>query len=257
MSGGVGSGARPGIHRGGDLEADYVIVGAGSAGAALAARLSEDPAVSVLLLEAGPVDRALELHVPAAFSKLFRGRYDWNYDTAPQPHLDGRTVYWPRGKTLGGSSSLNAMMWVRGFAADYDEWAGVAGADWSWASLAPYFRRVEATADATDASLGRGGPQAVERQRDPRPHAAAFLDAARELGHPVTEANLPAGQGFSETMVTQRRGARASTADAYLRPARRRRNLRIVTDALVRRVTFEAGGGGDAADAGGAGSAVQ
>lgn len=252
MSGGVGSGARPGIHRGGDLEADYVIVGAGSAGAALAARLSEDPAVSVLLLEAGPVDRALELHVPAAFSKLFRGRYDWNYDTAPQPHLDGRTVYWPRGKTLGGSSSLNAMMWVRGFAADYDEWDGVAGADWSWASLAPYFRRVEDTADATDASLGRGGPQAVERQRDPRPHTAAFLDAARELGHPVTEANLPAGQGFSETMVTQRRGARASTADAYLRPARRRRNLRIVTDALVRRVTFEAGGGGDAADAGGA-----
>jgi len=244
--------AARGIPRGRDLEADYVIIGAGSAGAALAARLSEDPSVSVLLLEAGPADRALELHVPAAFSKLFRGRYDWNYDTVPQPQLEGRTVYWPRGKTLGGSSSLNAMMWVRGFAADYDEWATVAGDEWSWASLAPYFLRVEDTEDASDPSLGRGGPQSVERQRDPRPHTAAFLDAARELGHPVTEANLPAEQGFSQTMVSQRRGARASTADAYLRPALRRgrgrgpgggmgqgpANLRVVTGALVRRVTF-------------------
>ncbi|WP_454119513.1 GMC family oxidoreductase [Microbacterium lacticum] len=227
-----------------DLEADYVIVGAGSAGAALAARLSEDPVVSVLLLEAGPVDRALELHVPAAFSKLFRGRYDWNYDTVPQPHLEGRTVYWPRGKTLGGSSSLNAMMWVRGFAADYDEWATVAGEAWSWKALAPYFLRVEDTEHAADPSLGRGGPQSVERQRDPRPHTTAFLDAARELGHPVTEANLPAGQGFSQTMVSQHRGARASTADAYLRPARRRKNLRVVTGAQVRRVTFDESTGG-------------
>ncbi|MFN8086329.1 MAG: GMC family oxidoreductase N-terminal domain-containing protein [Microbacterium sp.] len=225
-----------------DLEADYIVVGAGSAGAALAARLSEDPDVSVLLLEAGPADRALELHVPAAFSKLFRGAYDWNYDTVPQPALDGRTIYWPRGKTLGGSSSLNAMMWVRGFAADYDAWAEVAGEGWAWKALAPYFLRVEDTEDAADPSLGRGGPQAVSRQRDPRPHTAAFLEAARELGHRVTEANLPTGQGFSQTMVSQHRGGRASTADADLRPARRRRrgNLRVVTDALVRRVTFAA-----------------
>lgn len=223
------------------LDADFVVVGAGSAGAALAARLSEDPAVSVLLLEAGPVDKALELHVPAAFSKLFRGAYDWNYDTAPQPALEGRTVYWPRGKTLGGSSSLNAMMWVRGFAGDYDEWASVAGSSWSWDALAPYFVRVEHTEDASDPSLGRDGPQAVEHQRDPRPHTAAFLDAARELGHPVTTANLPTGQGFSQTMVSQHRGGRASTADAYLRPAKGRSNLRVVTDALVRRVTFDEG----------------
>lgn len=226
--------------RGAGLEADYIVVGAGSAGAAVAARLSEDPTVSVLLLEAGPADKALELHVPAAFSKLFRGAYDWNYDTVPQPALEGRTVYWPRGKTLGGSSSLNAMMWVRGFAGDYDEWAGVAGPSWSWDALAPYFVRVERTEGAGDPSLGTDGPQAVERQRDPRPHTAAFLDAARELGHPVTEANLPSGQGFSQTMVSQHRGGRASTADAYLRPARGRRNLHVVTDALVRRVTFTA-----------------
>lgn len=222
-------------------EADYVIVGAGSAGAALAARLSEDPAVSVLLLEAGPVDRALELHIPAAFSKLFRGKYDWNYDTVPQPELEGRTVFWPRGKTLGGSSSLNAMMWVRGFAADYDEWATTAGDTWSWNALAPYFLRVERTEGASDPTLGTSGPQSVEHQRDPRPHTAAFLDAARELQHPVTTANLPAGQGFSQTMVSQRRGARASTADAYLRPARGRHGLRVITNALVRRVTFDSG----------------
>ncbi|WP_349425900.1 GMC family oxidoreductase N-terminal domain-containing protein [Microbacterium sp. LWS13-1.2] len=222
------------------LEADYVVVGAGSSGAAVAARLSEDPAVSVLLLEAGGPDRAIELHVPAAFSKLFRGPYDWNYDTVPQPQLEGRTVYWPRGKTLGGSSSLNAMMWVRGFAADYDEWADAAGPTWSWDALVPYFQRVERTADPADGSQGTHGPQPVEHQRDPRAHTAAFLAAAQEVGHPVTAPNLPAGQGFSQTMVSESRGARSSTADVYLRPAKRRSNLRVVTGAHVRRVTFEA-----------------
>ncbi|MRH28191.1 glucose-methanol-choline oxidoreductase [Microbacterium sp. SYP-A9085] len=221
-----------------NLDADYIVVGAGSAGAALAARLSEDPSVQVLLLEAGGPDRALELHVPAAFSRLFRGPYDWNYDTVPQAALENRTVYWPRGKTLGGSSSLNAMMWVRGFAADYDAWAEAADERWSWDALIPYFRRVEKTQDAADASQGVDGAQSVEHQRDPRPHTAAFLQAAREAGYPVTAPNLPAGQGFSQAMVTHRRGARASTADAYLRPARGRRNLRVLTRALVRRVTF-------------------
>ncbi|WP_417564215.1 GMC family oxidoreductase [Microbacterium sp.] len=229
---GAGAGA-------GALEADYVIVGAGSAGAALAARLSEDPQVTVLLLEAGGPDKALELHIPAAFSKLFRGAYDWNYDTVAQPHLDGRTIFWPRGKTLGGSSSLNAMMWVRGFAADYDGWGDAAGPAWSWESLVPYFWRVEKTQDAADPTQGTHGAQPVEHQRDPRPHTAAFLQAVREAGYPVTAPNLPAGQGFSQTMVTHHRGSRASTADAYLRPARGRRNLRVVTGALVRRVTFD------------------
>lgn len=240
-----------------DLAADYIVVGAGSAGAALAARLSEDPTVSVLLLEAGGPDKALELHVPAAFSKLFRGEYDWNYDTVPQERLGGRTVFWPRGKTLGGSSSLNAMMWVRGFAADYDEWAETAGDRWSWKSLVPYFRRVESTEDAADDTQGTDGPQSVERQRDPRRHTAAFLEAAREAGHRVTSANLPEGQGFSQTMTSTTRGARASTADAYLRPARRRRNLRIVTGALVRRVTFDPSTGSGSEAGAGSGAAEQ
>ncbi|GAA3635821.1 GMC family oxidoreductase N-terminal domain-containing protein [Microbacterium awajiense] len=225
-----------------DLGADIIVVGAGSAGAALAARLSEDPRRSVLLLEAGGPDRALELHVPAAFSKLFRGEYDWGYDTVPQPELEGRSVFWPRGKTLGGSSSLNAMMWVRGFAADYDEWADAAGPDWSWDALVPVFRRVERTAAPADPTQGTDGAQPVEQQRDPRPHTAAFLAAARERGHEVTPPNRPDVQGFSQTAVTQLRGARSSTADAYLRPARHRANLKVVTSALVRRVTFDTSG---------------
>lgn len=225
------------------LDADYVVVGAGSAGAVVAARLSEDRSVSVLLIEAGPVDKALELHVPAAFSKLFRGPYDWSYDTVPQAALGGRTIYWPRGKTLGGSSSLNAMMWIRGFAADYDEWALTAGDQWSWERLVPFFGRAERTQEPAHDTQGSEGAQPISHQRDPRPHTAAFLDAARELGHPVTPANLPEGQGFSQTRVTQRSGARASTADAYLRPARRRPNLRVITDALVHRVEFDSSDG--------------
>ncbi len=218
---------------------DYVIVGAGSAGAVIANRLSADRSVSVLLLEAGKRDRKAAIHIPAAFSQLFRSDYDWNYDTVPQPHLAGRQIYWPRGKMLGGSSSLNAMMWVRGFAADYDRWAEQAGPTWSWSSVLPYLRQVERVSGARGSDHGSAGPINVEPQRSPRSHTAAFLTAAQQAGMPLEAANLAEPSGFTQTMVSQHRGARVSTADAYLKPARGRQNLVVRTGATVHRVLFD------------------
>lgn len=205
---------------------DYIVVGAGSAGAVLANRLSADPGCRVLLLEAGPPDRHPAIGVPAAFSTLFRGRYDWAYDTVPQPELAGRRIFWPRGRTLGGSSALNAMMWVRGFDADYDGWAEAAGPEWSCEALMPSFRRVEQMLS-------------IQPQRSPNPHTADFLTAARQAGFAVEPANRPEPDGFSQTVVTQRRGARFSAADGYLRPVRRRPNLTVRTGVQVRRVRFD------------------
>ncbi len=218
---------------------DYVIVGAGSAGAVLANRLSADSSVSVLLLEAGGRDRKAAIHIPAAFSQLFRSEYDWNYDTVPQPELAGRQIYWPRGKMLGGSSSLNAMMWVRGFAADYDSWAEKAGPTWSWSSVLPYLRQVERMTGARSSDQGSSGPINVEPQRSPRSHTAAFLTAVQQAGMQVEQANLAEPAGFTQTMVSQHRGARVSTADAYLKPARGRTNLVVRTGATAHRVLFD------------------
>jgi choline dehydrogenase-like flavoprotein len=199
------------------VDADYVVVGTGSAGSVLANRLSEDPSVSVVVVEAGPRDKDRFIHIPAGFSKLLRSDVDWDYLTEPQKELDGREIYWPRGRVLGGSSSMNAMMWVRGFPADYDEWAEHAGEQWNYAHVEKYFRRIER------------GPLVVSAQRSPRTLTAKWLDAARECGH----------QGFVETRVTQRRGARWSAADAYLKPALRRKNLNLHTEAVVTRILFD------------------
>jgi choline dehydrogenase-like flavoprotein len=181
----------------------------------------------VAVVEAGPPDKDKFIHIPAAFAKLFGGPFDWNYLTEPQKELDGRQIYWPRGKTLGGSSSMNAMMWVRGFAADYDEWGELASADWSFTGVEKYFKRIE------------HGPLVVSPQRSPGSSTAAFLSAVQEQGHQVEAPNLPSPEGFSQTLVTQRRGARWSTADAYLKPALRRQNLRLFTGAHVTRVLFD------------------
>lgn len=220
---------------------DYVVIGAGSAGCAVASRLSEDPATTVLLLEAGGRDTKQAAHIPAAFSKLFRSEADWNYDTAAQPELADREIYWPRGKILGGSSSMNAMMWVRGFAADYAYWESVAGEDWSWQALLPAVRRAERVAGTERADRGRDGAIAIEPQRDPREHTAAFLRAAEQAGYAVEDPNSDNPNGFSQTMVTQHRGARFSAVDGYLRPARRRKNLTVRTDVLVDRIGFADG----------------
>jgi choline dehydrogenase-like flavoprotein len=149
--------------------------------------------------------------------------------TEPQKELDGRAIYWPRGKTVGGSSSMNAMMWVRGFAADYDEWGEHAGESWGFAGVAKYFQRIEQ------------GRLVISEQRSPRSSTGAWLTAATECGYRVEDPNLDVPDGFCETRVTQRRGARWSTADAYLKPALRRPNLRLFTNATATRVVIEDG----------------
>ena len=201
------------------MDADYIVVGTGSAGSVVANRLSADEAVEVVVLEAGPRDKDKFIHIPAGFAKLFRGDMDWNYLTEPQKELDGREIYWPRGKVLGGSSSMNAMMWVRGFAADYDEWAEHAGEQWSYANVEKYFQRIER------------GPLVISPQRSPRSSTAAWLRAVSEC--------VKAPEGFCETHVTQRRGARWSTADAYLKPALQRKNLTLHTEAAATRLIFD------------------
>jgi choline dehydrogenase len=201
------------------VDADYIVVGTGSAGSVVANRLSEDPSVEVVVLEAGPQDKDKFIHIPAAFAKLFRSEMDWDYLTEPQKELDGRQIYWPRGKMLGGSSSMNAMMWVRGFAADYDEWAEHAGEQWNYANVEKYFKRIES------------GPLVMSPQRSPRSSTAAWLTAVQEC--------IDAPEGFCQTRVAQRRGARWSTADAYLKPALRRRNLTLHTEATATRVIFD------------------
>lgn len=222
------------------MDYDYVIVGAGSAGCALAARLSEDPSVTVALLEAGGPDDKSEIHVPAAFAKLFKTEYDWDFSTAEQAEMDGRELYWPRGRMLGGSSSLNAMMWVRGHAADFDGW-GVPG--WSYADVEPYFKRAEGRVGSNEGGVyGTTGPVTISEQRSPNASTRAFLDACAAAGLTrLPELNGPSNEGYAQTPVSQRRGRRCSAADAYLRPARKRKNLSVVTGAPVTRILIEDG----------------
>lgn len=205
----------------------------------MANRLSADPRNTVVLLEAGPEDKNKFAHIPAAFSKLYRSDVDWNYDSEPQPELKGRSIFWPRGKMLGGSSSMNAMMWVRGFAADYDEWATLSDSSWSFENIVPYFRKIENIEGTTALDAGRSGPLIVSNQRSPRALTKSFLDAVRQAGYPVEPANLPEPKGFSQTMVNQKRGARWSTADAYLAPIRKRANLTVLTEAHASKIVFE------------------
>ncbi|HEY7618783.1 MAG TPA: GMC family oxidoreductase N-terminal domain-containing protein [Solirubrobacteraceae bacterium] len=216
---------------------DYVIVGAGSAGCVLANRLSEDPDVKVLLLEAGPPDTADFIHIPAAFSALFRSQNDWDLGTGFEPGLDDRRVYLPRGKTLGGSSSLNAMIYIRGNAADYDEWSELG---WGWDDIKPYFLRAEDNVRGASEHHGAGGPLRVSDSLARTGLSQAFLDAVAARGLPATEDFNGARQdGFGWYQLTTRDGRRGSTAVSYLHPVMDRPNLTVETHVHAHRVLFD------------------
>jgi len=221
---------------------DYIIIGAGSAGCAVAARLSENPNNSVLLIEAGPVDDNQAIHVPAAFPTLFKTPLDWDYMTAPQDNLDGRSLYCPRGRMLGGSSSINAMVYQRGAPACYDRWNGGDVSGWGWADVLPYFIKAENNERGASEFHGVGGPLNVAELRDPNPLSKAFVAAAVEAGY-KENSNFNDGdqEGFGLYQVTQSGGFRASSAASYLRPAMERDNLTVVTGAQVNRLIVDGG----------------
>lgn len=221
-------------------EYDYVIVGAGSAGCVLAARLSENPDVRVALIEAGGPDTAQEIHVPAAFNQQFKSALDWDLDSEPEPGLDGRRVYLPRGKMFGGSSSMNAMIYMRGNRADYDAWAAAGATGWSYAEVLPYFRRAEDNQRGEDDFHGVGGPLTVSDSRSNHPLAAAFVEAAGQAGHKYNpDFNGESQLGVGAYQVTQRDGLRCSTAVAYLHPALDRPNLTMLSTTQAHRVLVE------------------
>jgi choline dehydrogenase len=222
---------------------DYVIVGAGSAGCVLASRLTENPDIRVLVLEAGPPDDADEIRIPAAVNLLFKTTYDWDYQTVPQQRAGGRSIYWPRGRVLGGSSSINAMIYVRGSRYDYDTWRDEYSCEgWGYTDLLPYFLRAESNSRGESAYHGASGPLSVQDLRYKSSLTGAFVAAAQNCGQDANDDfNGSRQDGVGYYQVTQRGGRRWSAADAYLHPAAGRPNLTILTDALVTGIEIEGG----------------
>lgn len=224
-------------------DADYVIIGAGSAGCVLAARLSEDSGCNVLLMEAGGSDRSIYVQMPAALSiPMNLARFNWGYTSQAEPHLNGRVIDCPRGRVLGGSSSINGMVYVRGHPRDFDRWEELGADGWNYASCLPYFKKAESWVDGENDYRGGHGPLSVCAGNNMTGNLLyeAFIQAGHEAGYPVTDDyNGRQQEGFGAMHMTVRDGVRASTASAYLRPAMNRSNLRYVGGTYVHRVLFE------------------
>lgn len=223
-----------------DAAFDYIIVGAGSAGCVLANRLSEDLTVTVLLLEAGPKDRNPLIHLPAGFAQTLKDpKVNWLYQTEPEAGTNNRTIVWPRGKVLGGSSSINGLLYIRGQTQDYDHWAQLGNRGWSWDDVAPYFRKSVDHASPGDLH-GAGGPLAVSEAPDRHLISDAFIAAGEAIGIPRRDdLNGLDQEGIGYYHLTARNGLRVSAAKAYLKPIRIRPNLKIETDALASRIVFD------------------
>src|SRR5262245_21282331 len=218
-------------------EFDHIVIGAGSAGCVVAGRLSEDPSARVLLLEAGGSNRTLAVKAPLGFSGLFHTNRDWDYWTEPEPHAGGRRLFSPRGRMLGGSSSMNAQIYIRGNRVDYDGWADGDAAGWSYDEVLPYFKRSENNAQISDDYHGQSGPLHVTRHRRLDPVSQAVAEGAAELGIPRNDDfNGRRQDGVGEFQVNQHRGMRFSSAEAFLR---RRANLTVRTNALVTRIVVD------------------
>jgi choline dehydrogenase len=224
-----------------DVEFDVVVAGGGSAGCVLATRLTESPAISLCLIEAGGRDRNPWIHIPLGFGKLVpNARVNWGYETEPEPHLNGRRLSWPRGKVLGGSGSINGLVFLRGAPSDYDGWEALGATGWAYKDVLPYFKRMENNVSGADAYRAQGGPMTISDIKKPSANAKAFVEACSRLQFPVNrDFNGERIEGVGIVQLNVRKGWRCSTAAGYLKPNLSRKNLALMTRTHVRKILFE------------------